>query len=122
MGEAQKVGKEGEKLARAYLEAKGYRILEQNVKLRRGEIDLVAEEGGDLVFIEVKTRRSKAFGLPLEAITPTKKRHLAHAVREYLGSQIDRRIRYDVVAILLSPPGPPQIELVQHALVFDERG
>ena len=62
-------GKIGEDLAAKYLERNGLRIIERNYRFERGEIDLIAEEGEELVFVEVKTRRSNAFGAPEDAVT-----------------------------------------------------
>ena len=62
-------GKAGEDLAARFLESNGFNILERNYHFERGEIDLVAEEGDELVFIEVKARNSTLFGAPEEAVT-----------------------------------------------------
>ncbi len=80
MSEQQRaVGKAGEDNAVKYLQKQGYRILERNFRCRFGEIDLIARDKGVLVFIEVKTRRSRAFGPPAMAVTPEKQRHLIKA-------------------------------------------
>ena len=94
-------GKAGEDLAAAFLQRNGLNILERNYRFERGEIDLIAEEGDELVFIEVKMRRSTMFGVPEDAVTE-KKQEQVHTVAEgYLFEHdIDNRpCRFDVVAI-----------------------
>ena len=73
---AHGLGRTGERLAAEELIRAGYRILECNFYCRYGEIDLVAEHGHDLVFVEVKTRRGNAYGLPEESVTVRKQRKL----------------------------------------------
>ena len=68
----QSFGREGERIAVDYLTEKGYRILRRNYRFGRGEIDIIAQDGTELVFVEVKTRRTSAFGEPEEAVTPKK--------------------------------------------------
>ncbi len=113
----QQLGARGEQLAAVALLAAGYPIRTPDARLPSGQIDLVAEEGGDIVFVEVKTRRSTAYGLPAEAVNAAKQRHLIAAAQEYLAQQglIDQPWRIDVVSILLTS-GPPQIEIIKHAV------
>jgi len=99
----------GEDAAVEALRRRGYRVLARNVRLRRGELDVVAEEGGDLVFVEVKSRRSVAYGTPAEAVGFQKQRTLvqlaaAYLVRRGLG---DRACRFDVVEVRLDGAGRP---------------
>jgi putative endonuclease len=110
-------GNSGETLAVKYLEKKGYAVVDRNVRLKRGEIDIIARQGGDLVFIEVKTRHGENCGSPLEAITPDKARNIALSIREYLYANLltEENIRCDAVSILLPPAGEPQIELIKNA-------
>lgn len=116
------LGEQGETLAVNYLETHGYLIVDRNVRLRRGEIDIVARKQGVLVFVEVKTRTSNRFGSPAESVTSTKAKSLIRAAREYLhpADQQDQPIRFDVVGILLPPGGAPEIELFENA--FDLSG
>ncbi|MBA3823499.1 MAG: YraN family protein [Ktedonobacterales bacterium] len=105
-------------MAAAALERAGYRILlPRGLRTPSGQIDLLAEEGGDLVFVEVKTRRATTYGTPAEAVNATKQRHLITAALEYLAAQgqLDRPWRIDVVAILLASHGP-EIEIIRHAV------
>jgi putative endonuclease len=94
-------GKVGEDLAANFLERKGLKIIKRNYRFERGEIDLIAEEGDELVFVEVKARRSSAFGAPEDAVTEEKQKQV-HAVADgYLFEyDIDNRpCRFDVVAV-----------------------
>jgi putative endonuclease len=83
----QSLGKEGERAAERFLAEQGYKILGRNFRTRFGEIDIVARDGDCLVFAEVKTRRGDAFGLPEEAVTAAKQRHLIAAAQIYLGQK-----------------------------------
>jgi len=81
----QKTGTVGEAVARAYLESCGYLILTQNWHAGRwGEIDIVASKGDELVFVEVKTRYSHEYGLPVESMTPWKIKHILKTAKFYL--------------------------------------
>ena len=94
-------GKSGEDKAAAYLMLKGYQILERNYRIGQGEIDLVVQRGQTLVFVEVKTRRGKAHGSPLEAVTPHKVKRLSNAAAFYLAQhpQASLSCRFDVVTL-----------------------
>ena len=104
---AKGLGPFGESWAKAYLEGLGYRVLAVNFRCALGEIDLVAEEGGELVFIEVKTRRNIAFGYPEEQLSSSKKRRLVKLAQWYLKRyrRKERPARFDVVAILMTKEG-----------------
>ena len=103
----RRLGAFGERLAAAHLEAKGYRIRDRNYRCREGEIDIVAQDGETLVFVEVRTRRGDALGGPAESVTATKQLRLVAAATAYVQSlaqpPADQRI--DVVAVQLSPGG-----------------
>lgn len=101
------LGSLGEELAVKQLKNNGYSILEQNFRSKFGEIDIIAQEGGDLVFIEVKTRWSKSFGPPEEAITPWKIQHIIKAGEYYklLHPETPEALRIDAVAVDLKPNG-----------------
>lgn len=96
-------GSWGEAQAAKYLQSKGYEILERNFRCRTGEIDLIARKQDALIFIEVKSRRSIAYGLPCEAITPVKRRRLKSAIDYYrlLHPQETLHVRVDAIEILL---------------------
>lgn len=98
--ESRQYGKEAEKFAESYLQRNGYDILEINYKTRYGEIDLVAREGKTLVFIEVKARKSSAFGGPSGALNLTKKKKLSRMAAYYLSEKRwTGDVRFDVVLI-----------------------
>ncbi len=113
----QKIGKWGEGLAAAYLEERGYLILDQNVYTLYGEIDIIALQVIDsekyLVFVEVKTRTTLDYGNPEDSITWQKKEHLVSAIGSYLQDHEDLEDpwRVDVIAIQkLSAGNPPNIK------------
>jgi putative endonuclease len=112
----QQVGRAGEEVALEYLHHQGYRILERNFRCRFGEIDLVARDGRTLAFIEVKTRRSQAFGAAALAVTAEKQRRLIKASQVYLSRKAGARelCRFDVVTIQIRA-GKPQVELIKDA-------
>ena len=95
-------GQAGEDQAAAWYRARGYRVHARNWRCREGELDLVVSRGRTLVFVEVKTRRTARFGLPAEAITPTKQRRLRELAHRYLQTTGTRpgSLRFDVVSIL----------------------
>jgi putative endonuclease len=104
-------GQEGESLAAAFLRRRGFKILATNFATPAGELDVVCEDGACVVFVEVKTRRSKDFGYPEEAITPEKRRHLARAANRFLAFYAweSRPFRFDAVAILHRDGTEPEI-------------
>ena len=99
-----KIGNEGERATADYLRSRGYHILEHNFRCRGGEVDLIALDGGTLVFIEVKTRRSLVRGSPVEAVTALKQGRVRKAAQVYLAysGRVFQRIRFDVVSIMKS--------------------
>lgn len=101
------LGAFGESWAAGYLTRLGYRIVERNVRYRRGEIDIVAWHGETLVFVEVKCRRGSAFGTPEASITGRRYSHLALAIEEYLQrrSLEPEDYRIDVVSICVDNSG-----------------
>jgi putative endonuclease len=115
----QGLGRTGERLAAEELVRRGYSIIERNFRCRYGEIDLIAEKGDDLVFIEVKTRRGNAYGLPEEAVTPRKQQKIVQVASYYLDLHAcsERSWRIDVVAVQLSASGRfEEIRVYQHAV------
>lgn len=95
------VGLAGEAAAASFLEGLGYRIVEHGWRCRAGEIDLVAEDGDVLVFVEVKARGGEGFGTPAESVTPSKRRRLARLAAWFLAERNahERRCRFDVVEV-----------------------
>jgi putative endonuclease len=114
----QALGREGEAAAKAYLERRGIRILLQNFRCAAGEIDLIGRTRDTLVFIEVKTRTSKAFGPPHLAVHLRKQRQIVRAAQWFLAEHGIPEVpcRFDVVAVTLPPEdGRPVMEWVQNA-------
>ncbi|MCI0777366.1 MAG: YraN family protein [Chloroflexi bacterium] len=103
----QRLGTFGERVAIAHLEEKGYRIRETNFRVREGEIDIVAEQGDTLVFVEVKTRRGDAMGSAKESIGWRKAQSLLLAAQAYeeRHEELPPGRRIDVIAIDLDADG-----------------
>jgi putative endonuclease len=112
----KRTGKKGEDLAVAYLVEAGFRIIERNYRCLFGEIDIVAQEGETLVFCEVKSRRSDAYGDPLLAVGYRKQKKISRISLHYLADKDlrQRPARFDVVAVMLLPAGH-RIELIRNA-------
>lgn len=109
-------GRRGEKRAARYLKRRGYRILAMNAVTPLGEIDIVAEDGQTLVFVEVKARASTLFGRPEEAVTHAKQATLARAALYWLKSRnaLARSARFDVVAIMAGR-GSFDVQVIENA-------
>ncbi len=111
-----RLGREGEASAERFLRKRGYRILERNYRTRYGELDIIARDGATLVFVEVKARRSRAFGTPAEAVGHRKQSNLTLAAGLYMEERRlhDIPVRFDVVGIIGEGPSA-QIELLRNA-------
>lgn len=98
-----RLGKSAEIAAAAELGRRGYRIIASNYSCRAGEIDLIAEHDDSLVFVEVRCKRSNAFGTPAESVTPAKQHKLIATAEHYLEANNlwDRACRFDVVEVLV---------------------
>jgi putative endonuclease len=106
------LGRYGEQVAAAHLQADGMSVLARNWRCRLGEIDVVAVDGCCLVVAEVKTRRTSSFGGPAEAVTAAKLARLRRLAASWLSSQ-DRcfdDVRIDVLAVTRGPRGAAQVE------------
>lgn len=114
----QQLGRWGENLALKYYSNLGFRKLELNYRTPYGEIDLVVEKQGMLVFVEVKTRSNLHFGQPEEAVTDQKKAHLLASIETYLQAHpdFDGEYRIDVLAIRRRPVGDPEIIHFENAI------
>ena len=109
-------GDSGEQLAKVALKEQGYVILEQNFRCRQGEVDLIAQEGKYLCFIEVKKRRNLQSGFPQEAVTPTKIRHICRTALYYLSIHRlpeSTPVRFDVVVIV-----DEKVEIIRNAFSY----
>lgn len=112
-------GKEGEKIAAEYLKKNGYQIIEINYRCPIGEIDIIAQENNDLVFVEVKTRKSIELGYPEQAVGMKKQKKMSQLALWYLQKRkiVDTNARFDVVAITLIPE-KNEVKLIQNAFDF----
>jgi len=105
-------GVEGERIAKTFLQLRGWTILEHRFRLGRWEVDLIARRRGVIAFVEVKTRSSHQLGSPVDAVTWAKKREVARVARGW----VDRfggpawTYRFDVIGVTMTAEGP----LVQH--------
>lgn len=111
------VGDKGEDIACDFLKKQGYKILERNFRIRGGEIDIVAKDKNYLVFVEVKTRYSYDYGLPVESITPWKIKYLLKTAQFYLLKVKwgDGPYRLDFVGVdFMDNPDQPKIELIKN--------
>lgn len=116
MAHNQKIGRWGEELAAAFLQKYGDAILDKNARTPYGEIDLVTSRGGVTVFVEVKTRTTRSFGLPEEAITPRKQAHMLAAAEHYAAAHQINSWQVDVIAVEGKPGTLPQIEHFENVL------
>ena len=109
-------GRGGEDIAWDHLRRAGYTLVERNARTRFGEIDLVVERRGTIVFVEVRSRTTARFGSALESVDRRKRRRLALLAADYLAHRRleDRRARFDVIAIEWQD-GAPTIEHVENA-------
>lgn len=105
------LGLYGEDVAARHAASRGYRILDRRWRAVHGEIDLVAEERGEIVFIEVKTRQGGAYGLPEDAVTRRKRAQLRALAETYLAAKglHGRAYRIDVIAVTVPPSGPASL-------------
>ena len=112
----------GEEIAVRYLRRKKYSIIQRNYRCRFGEIDIIARRKKVLVFVEVKTRRSYAFGSPLEAVSLKKQRAISAVAQEYLQHEGPNASagRFDVIAVHLNGDHP-EIEHIENAFELPQQ-
>ncbi len=118
-GARKQLGDVGEEIAARELIRRGYTVRERNWRCPEGELDIIAEQGEALVFVEVRTRRGDRFGTPEESITLAKRAHLTAAAQAYLQAQSlqDRDWRIDVVAVEMSGRGQLQrVDVIENAI------
>lgn len=108
---------EGEAAAAVALREAGMTILESRFRLRCGEIDLIADDGGVVVFVEVKTRRGSRYGRPAESVTAVKRKRMARTASAYLKlrSWFERRARFDVVEVFVEHGGRRTVHHIRDA-------
>jgi len=117
-------GQTGEDLAAAFLTEKGLRVRQRNFRCRGGEIDLICEDRGTVVFVEVKTRRSEFFGRPVAAVDARKRHALCRAAAAYLRRTGYPRgcYRFDVVEVVGEPgDDEPVVRQIEGAFRFPPR-
>lgn len=114
--------REGEEIACTYLSEQGYRIIERNYRVGHGEIDIIADDHGMFVFIEVKTRLSQSYGPPEYSITPGKQKQLRRVAQGYFYQNeiVEMPCRFDVVTIEFQNR-TPRINHIQNAFTFYDR-
>ena len=116
MAEHNELGKLGEKLAKDFLAAKGYQILEQNWVCGHKEIDIIAMDGKELVIVEVKTRRVMCLVDPEETVDKYKQRFLIWAAEAYIErNNLDVDVRFDIVAIVIDKNNEHRIDHIENA-------
>jgi putative endonuclease len=110
------LGEKGEDIAAAFLEKKGYNILFRNYKCSFGEIDIIAKHKKTLAFIEVKTRSTKKYGLPQEAVTSVKQAKISRVALEFVQryKMDNRAARFDVVSVQSLNDGY-EVDLIENA-------
>jgi putative endonuclease len=112
------LGAAGELAVARWYENLGYTVLDRNWRCREGELDLVLGRDGGVVFCEVKTRRSAAFGAPVEAVTITKQRRLRVLAARWLADHPSTRardLRFDVASVMAAPDGSHAITVLEAA-------
>lgn len=118
MGDLSKrLGSFGENIAVNYLKNIGYKVLERNFRSSQGEVDIIAEDGGFLVFLEIKNYSFRSFSSPIFAIRKSKRESIIHAARYYLYKKNirERSCRFDVLTIYWEANGERRIELIKDA-------
>jgi putative endonuclease len=113
----QSTGRIGEEIAARFLEHQGLAIVTRNWRCREGELDIVAREGGELVFVEVRTRRRRDCLQPSEWFPLSKRRKLLAAAQTYMQEAGEVGARFDVIGVVLAPRGP---EITHYREAFGE--
>ncbi len=110
------VGRQGEQAAAKWLKKQGYRLITANYRCRYGEIDIIAQDGDTLVFVEVKTRAAGGLAAGREAVTRSKQAKLRATAQLYLQRLPDATpARFDVLEVTMNPDGTARIEQVKDA-------
>ncbi|GAB3410986.1 YraN family protein [Schumannella luteola] len=115
MAAKDELGRRGERIAEEHLIRSGIRVVDRNWRCSIGEIDLVARDGDDVVFVEVKTRRGIGYGHPLEAITPVKLARLRRLAGAWCAAHPEVRgaVRIDAIGIVAARDTAPVVEHLQ---------
>ncbi|MDD4503383.1 MAG: YraN family protein [Clostridiaceae bacterium] len=123
MGNNKILGVFGESMACEYLSECGYRVLERNFSCRAGEIDIIAVQGGTVVFVEVKTRSSEKYGLPSEAVSKAKQHKIVKTALYYMQKNrlFDYMCRFDVMEVMAGEENNHQINHIKDAFQYSGR-
>lgn len=125
MAAHNELGKQGEDIAAGFLEAKGFNILDRNYRFLEGEIDIAALmlDPAELVFVEVKTRKSVEWGYPEEGLSEAQKKRIFKAADSYIYEKqlFTVPVRFDIIAIHLADPQNPVIAHFEDAFRMGER-
>lgn len=114
MAQHNLTGNKGEALAVQYLSGKGYAIMHKNWRHSHWEVDIIAEKDGILHFMEVKTRRTKKYGNPEDAVSNKKIQNLINAAEEYLYQQPQwKRVQFDILSITILKDEPVEYFLIE---------
>jgi putative endonuclease len=114
MAAHNELGKWGEDLAADYLQRKGYTIIERDWKSGKRDLDIIAQDGNVIVFVEVKTRRNRLFGEPEESVDYHKLQNLQQAISHYVKfKHIRQEIRFDIISIVGNVGTDPDIQHIQ---------
>lgn len=122
MTDLLQLGKRGEALAWSFLRKHGYSILEKNFRTRFGEVDIIAEKEGVLIFTEVKTRRNNNFGSPEEAVDWRKRQKLSRVAEAFLQARglENQPARFDILSVIWDGTSEPQFSLLEDAFSIEE--
>lgn len=114
---SHELGRIGENIIADYITKLGYKVVERNFACNQGEIDIIAKDKEELVFIEVKTRTDISYGEASEAVTDTKKRHLINSIKYYIYKQKleNQPIRIDVAEVYINK-GKVKINYIKQAI------
>lgn len=120
----RQLGSYGETIAKQHLMGGGYNILAQNFRCRHGEIDIIAQKGDYIIFVEVKTRRTVSYGMPAEAVDRKKQIRYGKTASMYIRNNrlLDNSYRFDIIEIYMSYNGSYTINHIENAFGFTNRG
>ena len=119
MAAHNELGSWGEDQATAYLQQHGYRIIERDWKSGRRDIDIIATNGQEVVFVEVKTRRNRLYGEPEEAVDYRKLQSLRQAINHYIKYRcINSPARFDIISVVGMIGGQPEIDHIEDVPLY----
>ena len=119
MAAHNELGRWGEDLATEYLQQHGYRIIERDWKSGRRDIDIIATDGNQVVFVEVKTRRNRLYGDPEEAVDYRKLQNLRLAINHYIKyRRINNEVRFDIITVVGTIGQQPEIDHIKDVRLY----